>query len=47
MGRTYRDNPAKKREIEFKKHERGDHRKTDPYNRANMKKSSWDQHQQF
>ena len=47
MGKTYRDNPAKKREIEFKKHERGDHRKMDPYNRANMKKSSWDQHQQF
>lgn len=42
MGKTYRDRPAKERQIEIKKHERGDHRKMDPYNRVNAKKSSWE-----
>lgn len=39
MGKTWHDAPAKKRDIEAKKHARGDHRRMDPYSRA--KESHW------
>lgn len=41
MSKTYRDKPAKEREIFIKKHERGDRRKMDPYSRK--RNNSWDQ----
>lgn len=34
MGKTYRNKPAKEREIEIKKKQRGDHRKMEPYKRT-------------
>ena len=34
MGKTWRDRPSKRRDIENKKHERGDRRKMEPYSRA-------------
>lgn len=42
MGKTYRDRPAKQRDIAIKKHERGDHRKMDPYRREHGKRSNWE-----
>ena len=42
MGRTYRDRPAKQRDIAIKKAERGDHRKMDPYHRVNNKRTAWE-----
>lgn len=41
MGKTYRDRPAKERQIAIQKHERGDHRKMNPYNRKASKRSAW------
>lgn len=40
MGKTWRDKPSKERQIIIKKHERGDHRKMEPYVRS--KASDWD-----
>lgn len=45
MSKTYRDRPAKERQITIKKHERGSHRRMDPYSRAFAKKSSWEEQQ--
>lgn len=41
MGKTYRDRPAKERQITIRKHERGDHRRMDPYKRQEARRSSW------
>lgn len=43
MGKTWRDKPAKKRDIEIQKHERGNKRHMEPYNRASYRKNSWQQ----
>lgn len=40
MSKTYRDRPAKQRDIMVKKHERGDHKKMEPYRRN--KKNDWE-----
>lgn len=42
MGKTYRDRPAKQRDIVIKKHERGEHRRMDPYQRPHNKRSNWE-----
>lgn len=39
MGKTFRDKPAKEREITVKKHERGSKRHMDPYVR--QKRNTW------
>lgn len=41
MGRSWRDKPIKERQIEIQKHNRGSHRRMDPYVRAKSK--SWEQ----
>jgi hypothetical protein len=38
MGKTYKDKPAKEREIAIKKAERGSHRRMEPYKRE----KNWD-----
>lgn len=43
MGKTWRDKPAKRRDIEIQKQERGDKRHMEPYNRASYRKNSWQQ----
>jgi len=43
MGKTWRDKPAKRRDIEIKKQERGDKHHMEPYNRASYRKNSWQQ----
>ncbi len=45
MGKTYRDRPAKERDIIIKKHQRGDHRKMDAYKRTSAKRSCWEDQQ--
>ena len=42
MGKTYRDRPAKERQIVIKKYERGEHRRMEPYNRVNTRRSAWE-----
>lgn len=42
MGKTYRDRPAKQRDIAIKKMERGNHRKMNPYRRTEGKRSGWE-----
>lgn len=37
MSKTWRDKPAKERQVVVSKHERGEHRKMDPYVRARSK----------
>ena len=37
MGKTYRDKPAKERQIVIEKRERGEHRKMSPYSRPKQK----------
>lgn len=41
MGKTFRDRPANERQIVVKKHEKGKHRKMDPYNRKQARRSDW------
>lgn len=42
MGKTFRDRPAVERQIQIRKHERGEHRKMSPYRRSEEKRSNWD-----
>lgn len=42
MGKTYRDRPARERQLIIKKHERGIHKKMDPYRRTSAKRSNWE-----
>lgn len=43
MGKTWRDKPAKRHDIEIQKQERGDKRRMEPYNRASYRENSWKQ----
>lgn len=42
MGKTYRDKPAKARDIAIKKEARGDHRKMEPQLRRCKRVSNWE-----